>query len=96
LVNLQNEYREKGLVVLGISLDDPARTKDQYIKDFCEKFKTNYVILRGDKFVQQAYFGNGGVALPTMFVIDQDGNVQDKIVGYSYDALEKSVGKLFQ
>ena len=48
LVKLQDEYRDKGLVILGISVDS-AETKNAYLSSFREKFKINYPILRIDE-----------------------------------------------
>ena len=96
LVALQNKYKDKGLVVLGISMDRHLDTDDKTIKAFCKKFNTNYVILRANQIVVRNYFGNRGVQLPTMFVIDREGIVRDTLVGFSPDTLEKAVERLFK
>ena len=42
-VELQNKYRDRGLVVLGLSVDDPI----EKLKPFADQFKMNYPVLVG-------------------------------------------------
>jgi peroxiredoxin len=94
LVDLQEKYRDQGLVVLGISADDPRRTSVNTLLAFKKQFRINYSILRADRHVTTAYFGPGQVPLPTLFVIDREGRVVDSIVGYAPGAAERSLKKL--
>jgi cytochrome c biogenesis protein CcmG/thiol:disulfide interchange protein DsbE len=94
LVRLQEKYQDQGLVVLGVSADDPRKTSNQTLMAFKDQFKINYSILRADAFVKRAYFGNGQMPLPTLFVIDREGVVVDSIVGYMPGAVESSLKKL--
>ncbi len=94
LIRLQEKYGEKGLVILGISLDDPQQFPDKYITAFKEKYKINYLILRYNAKVMGDYFGTETPAIPTMFVVDRKGRIRDKIVGYQPDALEKALDRL--
>lgn len=78
LVALQNEYKDKGLVVIGVSLDQngPAR-----VKSFVERMKINYPIVMGDEKTASAY---GSIeAIPTTFFIDRDGKVAGQHEGGS-------------
>lgn len=68
-IELQDEYKNEGFVVLGLSVDD---TPDQ-IKPFAEEFAVNYPMLVGleqDEF-QEAWGPVWG--LPMSFWIDRDG-----------------------
>lgn len=42
------------------------------------------------------YFKNGQIPLPTIFVIDRNGHIADKLVGFSPKALEKSLLKVLK
>ena len=42
LVSLQNKYGNQGVVILGISLDDPQQFNDNYLSAFKQQFKINY------------------------------------------------------
>jgi len=95
LVKLQEDYRDKGLVVLGISVDS-ADTKNSYVSDFSDKLKINYPILRVDEKTTRKYFGNSDFSIPTMFIINREGMVVDMHSGYSPGALEKSLKQILK
>jgi thiol-disulfide isomerase/thioredoxin len=69
LVELQETYGDQGLVVLGLSVNDPA----ELIKPFAEEFGVNYPLLVGlDRIdVQQAFAPIYGI--PITFLIARDG-----------------------
>ncbi len=94
LVDIQEKYRDHGLVILGISTDDPRRTSVKTLLAFKNKYKINYSILRANHSVTTAYLGTGQMPIPTLFVIDREGRVVDGIVGYAPGAVERSVKKL--
>ena len=81
LVGLQEKYKKKGLIVLGISLDNPKRVTDEYLQAFGERFKINYPIMRFNLDVVENYFGRQAPSLPTMYVIDRVGQVTQLIAG---------------
>ncbi len=91
LISLQNKYRDQKLVVLGISMDDPARVDDKSLSAFKESGKINYPILRATNKVVQDYFGNDQIAIPTMFVISREGEIAHKHVGFEPGVVERSI-----
>ena len=94
LVELQKKYRDQGVAVIGISMDDPKMFPDSYIFAFKEKFKMNYPIIRGDQKVAMDYFDTASMVIPTLFVINREGKIADKIVGYAPGAVERSLKKV--
>ncbi len=81
-VALQDQYRDKGLVVVGISLDQDGA---KVVAPFAKHYKINYPIVLGDDNVASQY---GNIqAIPTTFIIDSNGN----IVGSHEGVTEKSV-----
>lgn len=72
-VELYNSYRSRGLVVIGVSMDDS--TAD--IKKFARRYKMNYPILlgAGRNDLEPAF---GELPLPTAFVIGRDGRICGK------------------
>lgn len=96
LVRLQEKYKDRGLVILGVSLDDPTEFTNEYIQAFQNKFNINYRILRFNMQVLKDYFGYETPTIPTMFVIDREGKVREKIVGFVPNAVEKSVAELLE
>jgi peroxiredoxin len=96
LVKLQEKYGDSGLVILGVSLDNPIRISNQHLLAFKEKFGINYRILRYDITVIRSYFGQSNPAIPTMFLIGRDGKIKNKIVGFNPDALKSSLADLLK
>ena len=76
-VDLQTKYRDRGLVVLGLSVDDPI----EKLKPFADQFKMNYPVLvgRGRDDFQDTYGPIWGI--PTTFLIGKDGNICRKHTG---------------
>ena len=95
LVDIQEKYRDQGLVILGISTDDPRKTGIRSLLAFKKQYKINYSILLASRNVTTAYFGAGQqMPIPTLFVIDREGRVVDSIVGYAPGAVERSLKEL--
>jgi len=81
-IELYDQYKDKGFAMLGISLDQAGIG---VVKSFAQKFKINYPIMMNDGRVDKAY---GGItSIPTTFVIDPEGNIRKKYIGFT----EKSV-----
>lgn len=94
LVDLQEKYKAQGLMVVGISVDDDKVSKGELIA-FKEKMRINYPILRANNKVYEDYFGRAsGFSIPTLFVIDREGKVRDRLVGFRPGLVEKSVQSL--
>ncbi|MBW1923071.1 MAG: TlpA family protein disulfide reductase [Deltaproteobacteria bacterium] len=91
LIKLQNDYRDRGLVIIGVSLDDHRQVPNAYLKAFREKFNINYEILRYDNRILGDYFGAQAPAIPTMFVIDREMKIREKVVGFDPHAVRKAV-----
>jgi cytochrome c biogenesis protein CcmG, thiol:disulfide interchange protein DsbE len=96
LVKLQKEFNDQGLVIVGISLDDPAMVTNAFLRAFKRKFKMNYSVLRYRPQIIKDYFGTDRPAIPTMFVIDPEGRVREKLIGYRPGALRKSIKALIK
>ena len=76
-VQLQKEWGSKGLQVIGVSLD---REGVKVLKPFAKKYRMNYLVLIGDSKVVKVY---GSIrSIPTTFVIDRNGIIYKKYVGY--------------
>jgi hypothetical protein len=76
-IELYKEYKNQGLVILGISVDQQGIS---IVKAFNKKFKINYPILMADSQVVNAYGNISGI--PTTFVIDPVGKIRRMYVGY--------------
>ncbi len=96
LVDLQQQYKNKGLVILGVSIDDPRQVSDHDLTYFKKMTDINYPLLRYTPKLMQDYFFGEQLSVPTMFVIDRNGHIRDKIVGFRPEALEKSLAAVIQ
>jgi len=80
-VEFQGKYGPKGLIVIGVSVDDPAAA----LKPFGEKFKVNYPLLVGDgrNDIKGPRGYNAAWGLPKTFVIGRDGAICKTHIGLS-------------
>jgi peroxiredoxin len=84
-VALQSEYGEEELVVLGISVDQGDLS---VVPAFAKDYNINYPVLYATMEVVSAYGGITGI--PTTFIVDRDGKVRNRVVGYQPKAFFKS------
>lgn len=89
-VDLQNKYRDRGLQIIGISLDDDPKP----VRSFYQQFNMNYPVAVGDANVAERY--GGILGLPVSFVIDRDGRICAKHAGEVAPSLvENEIQSLF-
>jgi len=74
-VQLQNKYGNRGLEVIGISMDDDAEPA----RKFSEEFQMNYPVVMGNAKIGELYGGVLGV--PIAFLIDRHGRIAAKHTG---------------
>lgn len=91
-VELYDQYKDQGLEIIGISVDQDGA---EVVKPFAKKMKMNYPVLLDDGEVSKAY---GGIrAIPTAFVINQQGEIVKKYVGYRpKDVFEADIQNLLK
>ncbi len=89
---LYETYRDKGLTVIGISMDQGG---SQVVRTFARKIGMDYPTLMGDVKTVRAY---GNIqAIPTTFVIDRQGRVYRIYAGYRDRAVfEKDILTLLE
>jgi peroxiredoxin len=89
-ISLQKQYKNQGLAVVGVSLDQGGPAA---VSAFVKAHDINYAIVMGDENVSTNY---GDIqAIPTTFVIDPTGNIVDKHEGFTdKDTFEKEIKPL--
>ena len=67
-IDFEQQYKSRGLEVIGVSMDDDGWN---VVKPYIAEHKVNYRVLLGNDSVTQLY---GGVdSLPTTFLVDREG-----------------------
>jgi len=74
-VKFQDAYRDQGLQVIGVSMDDSPKPVQQFYRDF----KMNYPVAMGSTALADSY--GGILGLPVTFLIGRDGRIAAKYVG---------------
>jgi peroxiredoxin len=76
-IELQEEYGTDDLAILGISVDQGDLS---VVEAFAKSYNINYEILYANQKVVSIY---GGIqSIPTTFVVDRDGFLRDRQVGF--------------
>jgi peroxiredoxin len=90
-VELQTKYRDQGLQVIGISMDDGPEP----VRDFYQRFHMNYPVAMGNAKTGELY--GGVLGLPIAFLIDRNGRIEAKHIGATnLSFLEREIKALLQ
>jgi thiol-disulfide isomerase/thioredoxin len=74
-VQLYDRYKDKGFVILGVSIDDPPEA----LKSFAREFRMQYPVLQMQSDVEDAYGPIYGV--PMTFMIGRDASICTRHMG---------------
>jgi peroxiredoxin len=84
---LYEEYGQQGLDVVGISIDVTAQAAAR----FAEQYGIRYTLLHHPAVMQEW----GLLGLPTTFIVDREGGIRTKVIGFEYkEAFEEAVKQL--
>jgi len=75
LIDLHEKYKDQGLEVVGMSLDNGP----DVVRPFVKQQAITYPIVMGNQKIAQDFGGVRGI--PTAFIVTQDGKIYRKIVG---------------
>jgi peroxiredoxin len=90
-VDLQNKYSQRGLQIIGVSMDDAPEP----VRDFYQRFNMNYPVVMGNAKTGELY--GGILGLPVAFLIGRDGRIHAKHIGATDIAIfEKEIVNLLQ
>ncbi len=92
LVAVHQKFKRRGLVVLGIALDNAQTTSGlQRLASFIEKAGITYPVLLGNEAVCRDY--DNVYAIPTSFLVDAKGSIVRKYIGLlDRKVLERDIG----
>jgi thiol-disulfide isomerase/thioredoxin len=90
-MEFQKKYKDKGLSVIGVSMDDDGW---KTVKPFIEQNKMNYAVVIGNKDLAKLYAVDN---LPVTLLIDRTGNIAVSHVGMvDKAAFENQIRALLQ
>ncbi len=90
-VELQKKYGDRGLQIIGISMDDGPEP----VRPFSQQFHMNYPVVMGTAKTGELY--GGILGLPISFLIARDGRIHAKHIGATDAAVfEKEIKNLLQ
>jgi peroxiredoxin len=78
LEQLHRKYRDRGVVVLGISMDTGGDAASR-VRDFANKHHLTYLMLRDDKKTSVSY---AVYNIPATYILDRDHRIVKKYPGY--------------
>ncbi len=91
-IELYNRYQSRGLVVIGVSMDESAAD----VKKFAKKIKMNYPIVMGAGREDDLKPAFGELPLPTSLIISRDGRLCAKHDGFMpKEDYEREISALF-
>ncbi len=89
LVRIYNDYKDQGLLVLGVSLDQDKSALEKFIQESA----IPYPILLGNNEVANAYDVQG---IPTLVVFDKKGKIALREVGFSEENMANLEAKIVE
>ena len=75
LENLYSQYKDKGLTIIGVGLDNPVA-----LQRFYDAMGMNYIVLKGTQAIAQEFQIRG---IPTTYLLDKQGRIAHRFVGFS-------------
>jgi peroxiredoxin len=90
-VDLQTKFGDRGLQIIGVSMDDGPEP----VRDFYQRFKMNYPVVIGNAKIGELY--GGVLGLPIAFLVGRDGRIYSKHTGATDSSVfEKEILNLLQ
>jgi thiol-disulfide isomerase/thioredoxin len=83
LNEIHEKYGKDGLVVVGLTFDDPVEDQEA-VKEFVKQFSMDYQVAFAPKAIYQFFNGNAvTMQIPQTFVFGSDGKLIRRLIGYS-------------
>lgn len=81
LVRLHQEYRERGLEIVGLSTEDPIAS-EQSVQEFVRSYNVGYPVGWATREVAIALMRGGRGSIPQSFIVTRDGRVAKHFIGF--------------
>lgn len=91
LIQLHEQFKDRGFSVIGISMDNGNR---KIVTHFAKKMEINYPIAMGSSKTARAF--GGIIGIPVSFLVDQEGKIIKSYTGLvTHDLMEQDISQLF-
>ena len=80
LIGLQNQYKDQGLVVVGLNVGGPG--DEQKVPEFAKEFGIQYTLAKPDDDLV-SFLLNDSDGIPQTFVFDRQGQLVQHFFGFS-------------
>jgi len=100
LLELSKQYRDQGLIVIGLTVEDPQEDRNA-VKAFVNEFKMTYPVAFAPEEIY-LFFNNNSpqLRIPNTLVFGPDGKLIRRLIGYNQkagkDILTKAVDQAMQ
>jgi thiol-disulfide isomerase/thioredoxin len=100
LVEIAHQYRPQGLVVIGLTIEDPSKYADA-VRQFTRQFQMDYTVGFVSHEVFRAFDSTSDrTLLPQTYIFGRDGKLVKRLVGYNerigkeilLQAVEQAIG----
>ncbi len=81
LVQLTEKYQERGLEIVGLTIEDPTADLEK-VQRFMQRFHINYPVGFSTSELFETYIGPGEQPIPQTLVFDRQGRLQAHLVGF--------------
>ncbi len=88
LIQLYNDYREKGFELIGMDVD---KGDVETVRKFVKSMDIPYPIVVAPEEVARSYRVNG---IPTTILIDKEGNIRERVAGFSNAISQRLAAKV--
>ncbi len=83
LVEVAEKFRQDGLIVIGLTTEDPARHR-QAVKDFAKQYGMTYQVgFASESLYLSLNDGSSRMRIPQTFIFGADGKLIKRLIGYS-------------
>ena len=90
---MQDKYRERGLLVLGIVFDPGMSMGEETAEHFARRIHIRYPLIQDSPALQKQFGGIQGV--PTTYLFDREGILRYKVIGFEHsETIEKALQPL--
>jgi thiol-disulfide isomerase/thioredoxin len=83
LLELYNQYRKDGLIIVGLTVEDPVADRSK-VRSFANSFKMSYPVAFAPEEIYLFFdVGASTLRIPQTIVFDSNGQVVKRIIGYN-------------